>query len=144
MCMASLHPVEVVQKGVKHGISAQNHFQKRRKKIFGSLIALGFLPIFLWQRRRIRSQAEVKQNLKHYPSWAESIGKLGLKTLCGCPQKAKCHVQVTVRICSAVKTLEKSGGFFCPESSSQSISRCHFKYIDPVLTCVVYRDWSRH
>lgn len=109
--MASLHPVEILQKGVKHGISAQNHFQKRRKKLFGNLIAMGFLPIFLWQRRRIRSHAEVKQSLKHYPSWAESVGKLGLKTLCGCPQKAKCHVQVTVRICSAVKTLQKSGVF---------------------------------
>lgn len=60
--------------------------------------------------RGLEAHAEVKQNLKHYPSWAESIGKLGLKTLCGCPQKAKCHVQVTVRVCSAVKTLQKSGG----------------------------------
>lgn len=35
--MASLHTVEVLWKRVKHGISVQNHFQKRRKKLFGSL-----------------------------------------------------------------------------------------------------------
>jgi len=51
--------------------------------------------------------AEVKQKLefKHYLSWVESTMKLELKTLCGQPQTAKCHVQVTVRFYSAMKTL---------------------------------------
>lgn len=55
LCMASLRTVDVLQKGAKHEISAQNHFQKRRKKLFRNLKAMGFLPIFLWQRKRIGS-----------------------------------------------------------------------------------------
>lgn len=59
LCMASLHII-VLQKGVKHGISAQNHFQKRRKKLFGILTTMGFLPIFLWQRIRSPCWSETK------------------------------------------------------------------------------------
>lgn len=70
--------------------------------------------------RGSEAHAEVKQNLKHYPSWAESIGNLGLKTLCGCLQKAKCHVQVTVRICSAMKTLWKCGCLFVLKASQNA------------------------
>lgn len=49
----------------------------------------------------------MKQKLKfeHYLSWVESTVQLGLKTLCGTPQRIECHVQVTIRIHSTVKIL---------------------------------------
>lgn len=49
---------------------------------------------------------------------------------------------MTVRIYSAVKRLWNFFFlfFFCPKSSSESINFCHFKYIDPALTCFLQRS----